>query len=53
MTTRNDERAARLKAALRDNLRRRKAQARSRAEEPAEPGPPSPAAPAERDRSGT
>ncbi|BAU90696.1 ATP phosphoribosyltransferase [Methylorubrum populi] len=33
MATKDDERAARLKAALRDNLRRRKAQARSRADE--------------------
>ncbi|GAB6844480.1 hypothetical protein HNR00_002781 [Methylorubrum rhodinum] len=38
----NDDRAARLKAALRDNLRRRKTQARGRAEEPAEAAPPAP-----------
>jgi len=48
MSTRNDERAARLKAALRDNLRRRKAQARGRADEAGEPkraGEAAPAAP--------
>lgn len=33
MATKDDERAARLKAALRDNLRRRKAQARGRADD--------------------
>ena len=33
MGTKDDERAARLKAALRDNLRRRKAQARGRADD--------------------
>lgn len=45
MSTSNDERAARLKAALRDNLRRRKAQVRGRAEEagPAQAEPPAPA----------
>ncbi|MCJ2068443.1 hypothetical protein MKK75_06400 [Methylobacterium sp. J-030] len=37
MTDAKDERAARLKAALRDNLRRRKAQGRGRAE--AQPAP--------------
>jgi hypothetical protein len=48
----NDDRAARLKAALRDNLRRRKAQARGRShEEPAEPATPAPTPPPERDRS--
>ncbi len=44
-----DERAGRLAAALRENLRRRKAQARARAAEtqapcPAEPSPEEPAA---------
>lgn len=42
MGTKDEERAARLKAALRDNLRRRKAQARGRADDPpadAEPAP--------------
>lgn len=41
MGTKDEERAARLKAALRDNLRRRKAQARGRAEDepPAETAP--------------
>ncbi|GJE72718.1 hypothetical protein [Methylorubrum podarium] len=43
MATKDDERAARLKAALRDNLRRRKAQARGRADDapdaPSEPEP--------------
>ncbi|MEH3118577.1 MAG: hypothetical protein PGN25_13550 [Methylorubrum populi] len=33
MGTKDEERAARLRAALRDNLRRRKAQARGRAED--------------------
>lgn len=53
MTT-HDDRAARLKAALRDNLRRRKAQARGRAEEPApaEAAPPAQGPATERDRSG-
>ncbi len=37
MATKDEERAARLKAALRDNLRRRKAQARSRADDAPEP----------------
>ncbi len=32
MSSKDEERAARLKAALRDNLKRRKAQARGRAE---------------------
>ena len=41
-----DGRAERLKAALRDNLRRRKAQERARAPEP---GPDGSAAPRERD----
>ncbi|PXW58556.1 hypothetical protein [Methylobacterium sp. B4] len=50
MGTKDEERAARLKAALRDNLRRRKAQARSRAEDgpaesPPEPAPGSPSGP--------
>ena len=35
VTNRKDERAARLKAALRENLRRRKVQGRGRAEEQA------------------
>ncbi|WP_194075188.1 hypothetical protein [Methylobacterium durans] len=40
MTTRNDsERAERLKAALRDNLRRRKAQGRGRTEGRTDPEP--------------
>ncbi|SFL75082.1 hypothetical protein [Methylorubrum salsuginis] len=50
----NDDRAARLKAALRDNLRRRKTQARGRADEPApaETAPPDPPPANEQDRSG-
>ena len=51
----NDDRAARLKAALRDNLLRRKTQARGRAEEPgpAEAEAPAPPPPSERDRKET
>jgi len=37
MTEQSDKRAERLKAALRENLRRRKAQVRGRSEAPAEP----------------
>ena len=38
--TGKDERAERLAAALRDNLKRRKAQARGRPEAPSPPAPP-------------
>ncbi len=48
MATKDEERAARLKAALRDNLRRRKAQARSRADDAPEPAKAQPAEPAEK-----
>lgn len=48
MATKDEERAARLKAALRDNLRRRKAQARSRADDAPEPAKAPPAEPAEK-----
>ena len=48
MATKDEERAARLKAALRDNLRRRKAQARSRADDVPEPAKATPAEPAEK-----
>lgn len=48
MATKVEERAARLKAALRDNLRRRKAQARSRADDAPEPAKAPPAEPAEK-----
>ncbi|MCG5247530.1 hypothetical protein [Methylorubrum extorquens] len=48
MATKDEERAARLKAALRDNLRRRKAQARSRADDAPEAAKAPPAEPAEK-----
>ncbi|MCJ2029916.1 hypothetical protein MKK50_10970 [Methylobacterium sp. J-043] len=48
MATKDEERAARLKAALRDNLRRRKAQARSRADDAPEPTKTQPTEPAEK-----
>ncbi|AMB45133.1 hypothetical protein Y590_09495 [Methylobacterium sp. AMS5] len=48
MATKDEERAARLRAALRDNLRRRKAQARSRADDAPEPAKAQPAEPTEK-----
>ncbi|MFJ7437740.1 hypothetical protein ACIQW5_08810 [Methylorubrum thiocyanatum] len=55
MGTKDDERAARLKAALRDNLRRRKAQARGRADDAPDvtpdPAPDAESEPAPRERS--
>jgi len=47
MARKDDERAERLAAALRDNLRRRKAQARALGGDPARKGPEPEAEPAE------
>lgn len=51
MATKDEERAARLKAALRDNLRRRKAQARGRVEDAPDAAPAVDAEPATNERS--
>lgn len=51
MATKDEERAARLKAALRDNLRRRKAQARGRVDDAPDAAPAADAEPATNERS--